>query len=104
MGTTTDLPAPAPAPAPKTNRIGLQVIDYRGGKTTLCGGCGHNAILGRIIYAMYEMGGQPERGAKLCGIGWFSKDPAHFMNPPPSFNLLHSRLPSVATAPLRATP
>ena len=25
-------------PAPKTNRIGLAVLDYRGGKTTLCAG------------------------------------------------------------------
>ena len=24
-----------PAPAPKTNRMGLAVLDYRGGKTTL---------------------------------------------------------------------
>ena len=29
--------------SPKTNRIGLTVLDYRGGKTTLCAGCGHNA-------------------------------------------------------------
>jgi hypothetical protein len=41
---------------PKTNRIGLQVLDYRGGKTTLCAGCGHNAISERIIDAMYDMG------------------------------------------------
>ena len=32
MGTTTTN-TPAPTPAPKINRIGLQVIDYRGGKT-----------------------------------------------------------------------
>ena len=43
-------------PAPKTNRIGLAVLDYRGGKTTLCAGCGHNAISERIIDAFYEMG------------------------------------------------
>ena len=53
--------APTPTPAPKTNRIGLQVLDYRGGKTTLCAGCGHNAISERILDAMYEMGVQPER-------------------------------------------
>ena len=38
-----------PAPAPKTNRIGLAVLDYKGGRTTLCAGCGHNAISERII-------------------------------------------------------
>src|SRR3977135_123634 len=102
MGTTTHTPAPAPAPAPKTNRIGLQVIDYRGGKTTLCAGCGHNAISERIIDAMYEMGVQPERVAKLSGIGCSSKSPAYFMNRAHSFNSVHGRMPSVATGAMLA--
>ena len=58
MGTTTVEPGAA-TPGPKTNRIGLTVIDYKGGKTTLCAGCGHNAISERIIEAMYEMGVNP---------------------------------------------
>src|ERR1700678_3811988 len=95
MGTTTNT-APT-APAPKTNRIGLQVLDYRGGKTTLCAGCGHNAISERIIDAMYDMGVQPERVAKLSGIGCSSKSPAYFMNRAHSFNSVHGRMPSVAT-------
>src|SRR5258706_8736084 len=102
MGTTTNTPAPAPAPAPKTNRIGLQVIDYRGGKTTLCAGCGHNAISERIIDAMYEMGVQPERVAKLSGIGCSSKSPAYFMSRSHSFNAVHGRMPSVATGAVLA--
>src|SRR5262252_9984248 len=85
------------APAPKTNRIGLQVIDYRGGKTTLCAGCGHNAISERIIDALYEMGVQPERLMKLSGIGCSSKSPAYFMSRSHSFNSVHGRMPSVAT-------
>ena len=56
-------------PAPKLNRIGLSVLEYKGGKTTLCAGCGHNAISERIVDAMYEMGVKPERVAKLSGIG-----------------------------------
>ena len=32
-----------PEPGKKINRIGLEVQPYRGGKTTLCAGCGHNA-------------------------------------------------------------
>ena len=36
--------ATTPTSEPKTNRIGLSVLDYKGGKTTLCAGCGHNAI------------------------------------------------------------
>ena len=89
-------------PAPKTNRIGLQVIDYRGGKTTLCAGCGHNAISERIIDAMYEMGVQPERVAKFSGIGCSSKSPAYFMNRSHSFNSVHGRMPSVATGAMLA--
>src|SRR6185503_13594081 len=46
----------APEPGKKTNRIGLEVQPYRGGKTTLCAGCGHNAISERIIDAFFEMG------------------------------------------------
>jgi 2-oxoglutarate ferredoxin oxidoreductase subunit beta len=91
-----------PAPAPKTNRIGLQVLDYRGGKTTLCAGCGHNAISERIIDAFYEMGIQPERVMKLSGIGCSSKSPAYFLSRAHSFNSVHGRMPSVATGALLA--
>src|ERR1700756_2573418 len=89
-------------PAPKTNRIGLAVIDYKGGKTTLCAGCGHNAISERIVDAMYEMGVQPERVAKLSGIGCSSKSPAYFMSRSHSFNSVHGRMPSVATGAVLA--
>lgn len=89
-------------PAVKTNRIGLQVLDYRGGKTTLCAGCGHNAISERIIDAFYEMGVQPERLMKLSGIGCSSKSPAYFMSRAHSFNSVHGRMPSVATGALLA--
>ena len=88
---------PTSTPAPKTNRLGLQVIDYRGSKTTLCAGCGHNAISERIIDAMYEMGVQPERVLKLSGIGCSSKTPAYFVSRAHSFNSLHGRMPSIAT-------
>jgi 2-oxoglutarate/2-oxoacid ferredoxin oxidoreductase subunit beta len=93
---------PTSTPGPKTNRIGLSVIDYRGGKTTLCAGCGHNAISERIIDAMYEMGVQPERVAKLSGIGCSSKTPAYFMSRSHSFNSVHGRMPSVATGAVLA--
>src|SRR5437762_9295086 len=83
--------------APKTNRLGLAVLDYRGGKTTLCAGCGHNAISERIIDALYEMGVQPERVAKLSGIGCSSKSPAYLRSRAHSLNSVHGRMPSVAT-------
>jgi len=93
---------PTSTPAPKTNRIGLAVIDYRGGKTTLCAGCGHNAISERVIDAMYEMGIKPERVIKLSGIGCSSKSPAYFMSRSHSFNSVHGRMPSLATGAVLA--
>src|SRR6201984_3430908 len=95
MATTT-------TPPPKTNRIGLPIVEYRGGKTTLCAGCGHNAISERIIDAMYEMGVPPERVIKPSGIGCSSKSPAYFMSRSHSFNAVHGRMPSVATGAVLA--
>ena len=92
----------ATTPAPKINRLGLSVLDYRGGRTTLCAGCGHNAISERIIDALYEMGVQPERVAKLSGIGCSSKTPAYFLSRAHSFNSVHGRMPSVATGAILA--
>ena len=93
--------ATAPA-APKLNHIGLPVIEYRGGKTTLCAGCGHNAISERIIEAMFQMGVEPERVMKMSGIGCSSKSPAYFMNRSHSFNSVHGRMPSVSTGAILA--
>ena len=94
--------ATATAPNPKVNRIGLPVMDYRGGKTTLCAGCGHNAISERIIDAFFEMGVKPERIMKLSGIGCSSKSPAYFLSRSHSFNSVHGRMPSVATGAILA--
>jgi 2-oxoglutarate ferredoxin oxidoreductase subunit beta len=89
-------------PAPKVNHIGLPVLEYRGGKSTLCAGCGHNAISERIIDAMYEMGVEPERVMKMSGIGCSSKSPAYFMSRSHSFNSVHGRMPSVSTGAILA--
>ena len=94
--------ATAAAQAPKVNHIGLPVLEYRGGKTTLCAGCGHNAISERIIDAMYEMGVAPERVIKPSGIGCSSKSPAYFLGRSHSFNAVHGRMPSVATGAVLA--
>lgn len=93
---------PTSTPGPKTNLIGLTVIDYRGGRTTLCAGCGHNAISERVIDAMYEMGIKPERVIKTSGIGCSSKTPAYFMARAHSFNSVHGRMPSVTTGAVLA--
>src|SRR5271166_697820 len=89
-------------PTPKVNHIGLPIVEYRGGKSTLCAGCGHNAISERIIDAMFEMGVQPERVMKMSGIGCSSKSPAYFMSRSFSFNSVHGRMPSVTTGAVLA--
>jgi 2-oxoglutarate ferredoxin oxidoreductase subunit beta len=48
------------------------------------------------------MGVQPERVAKLSGIGCSSKSPAYFMNRAHSLNSVHGRMPSVATGAMLA--
>ena len=93
---------PTSAPGPKVNHIGLPIVDYRGGKSTLCAGCGHNAISERIIDAMFEMGVEPERVMKMSGIGCSSKSPAYFMSRSHSFNSVHGRMPSVSTGAILA--
>ena len=90
------------APPKRTNRIGLEMASYRGSKTTLCAGCGHNAISERIIDAFFDMGVDPQRVVKLSGIGCSSKSPAYFLNPSHGFNSLHGRMPSLATGALTA--
>ena len=91
-----------PEPGKKVNRIGLEVQPYRGGKTTLCAGCGHNAISERIIDAFFEMGINPKDVIKLSGIGCSSKSPAYFLGGSHGFNSVHGRMPSVATGALLA--
>jgi 2-oxoglutarate ferredoxin oxidoreductase subunit beta len=96
---TTTVPS---APSAKTNRIGLEVAQYKGNKSTLCAGCGHNAISERIIEACFEMGVEPHRVAKLSGIGCSSKSPAYFLNTAYGVNAVHGRMPSIATGALLA--
>jgi 2-oxoglutarate ferredoxin oxidoreductase subunit beta len=91
-----------PEPGKKINRIGLEMQPYRGGKTTLCAGCGHNAISERIIDAFFEMGINPKEVIKLSGIGCSSKSPAYFLGGAHGFNSVHGRMPSVATGALLA--
>jgi 2-oxoglutarate ferredoxin oxidoreductase subunit beta len=93
----------AAAPPPKkTNRIGLEVLNYKGSKTTLCAGCGHNAISERVVECFYELGVEPWRVAKLSGIGCSSKSPAYFLGLSHSFNGVHGRMPALATGAILA--
>ena len=92
----------AAPPPKKTNRIGLEVLNYRGGKTTLCAGCGHNSISERIVECFYEMGVEPWMVSKFSGIGCSSKSPAYFLNLAHGFNGVHGRMPALATGAILA--
>jgi len=79
-----------------TNQIGLTRSDYRGERSTLCPGCGHNTISAQIIMACYEMNIPPQKIVKISGIGCSSKSPTYFLSDSFGFNGLHGRMPSLA--------
>ena len=81
----------------RVNKLGLTRNDYKGRKSTLCVGCGHNSIVNQIIAVAYELSLPPHRVIKVSGIGCSSKAPAYFMSRSHGFNSLHGRMPSVAT-------
>ena len=84
----------------KLNQIGMSKEQYKGRQSTLCLGCGHNAIVGQVIAACYELNIPPERFLKVSGIGCSSKAPTYFMERSFGFNGLHGRMPSLATGAL----
>lgn len=88
--------------AKKANRVGLEVLSYRGSKTTLCAGCGHNAISERLIECFFEMGIEPWMVSKFSGIGCSSKSPAYFLGLAHGFNGVHGRMPALATGAVLA--
>ena len=91
-----------PVPPKKVNRIGLALVDYKGKPSTLCDGCGHDAISSQLIKAFYELGIPPHQVAKLSGIGCSSKTPAYFLGKSHGFNGVHGRMPSLAAGTVLA--
>lgn len=92
-----------PAAAPKNvNRLGLTINEYKGADSTLCAGCGHDAITAQIIKAFYEYGVDPTKVAKLSGIGCSSKTPAYFLSKSHGLNGVHGRMPALATGVMLA--
>ncbi|MBI2601690.1 MAG: 2-oxoacid:ferredoxin oxidoreductase subunit beta [Deltaproteobacteria bacterium] len=81
----------------KANALGLKIDDYRGAPSTLCGGCGHDAISTAIMQACFELAIPPEKLVKLSGIGCSSKTPAYFVRGAHAFNAIHGRMPAIAT-------
>ncbi|MBL8154188.1 MAG: 2-oxoacid:ferredoxin oxidoreductase subunit beta [Anaerolineae bacterium] len=82
---------------PKTNALGLTREEYKGSKSTLCPGCGHDSISNQIISMAYDLGINQHNLVKFSGIGCSSKTPAYFLGRAHSFNSVHGRMPSVAT-------
>jgi len=89
-------------PTDRVNDLGLRQRDYEGVLSTLCAGCGHDAITAAIVQAFWEMSIAPECVIKLSGIGCSSKTPAYFISGAHGFNSVHGRMPSVATGALAA--
>ncbi|MBI1746231.1 MAG: 2-oxoacid:ferredoxin oxidoreductase subunit beta [Acidobacteria bacterium] len=96
MATTGTMPPKA------VNRLGFTMADYRGQESTLCAGCGHDAITSQIIKAFWEYGVEPHRVAKMSGIGCSSKTTAYFVNQGHGFNAVHGRMPAIATGAMLA--
>ncbi|HEY3321453.1 MAG TPA: 2-oxoacid:ferredoxin oxidoreductase subunit beta [Planctomycetota bacterium] len=85
------------AEAPKTNKIGCTMDVYKGAESTLCAGCGHNAVTAQLIKALFDTGIQPHMVAKMSGIGCSSRTTAFFINQAHGFNGVHGRMAPVAT-------
>ena len=81
----------------KENILGIPIQEYKGAKSTLCAGCGHDSITDKIIKACFNNGIKPNMVAKMSGIGCSSKTPAYFLSQSHGFNSVHGRMPSVST-------
>lgn len=82
---------------PQINHVHLTKKDYQGSPSTMCKGCGHDAITASIITACYESAIDPKRVIKLSGIGCSSKTTNYFLNQSFGFNGTHGRMAPLAT-------
>jgi 2-oxoglutarate ferredoxin oxidoreductase subunit beta len=96
MSTATPA-APAPAAKPNVNRLGVDMTAYKGLPSTLCKGCGHDAITSNLTHSAYDYGVDPYMVAKLSGIGCSSKTTAYLMSQSHGFNAVHGRMAAIAT-------
>ncbi len=83
----------------KLNVLNLDKSEYKGGKSSLCPGCGHDQVSNVIIQAAWENGLPPEGIAKMSGIGCSSHTPAYFLGNSHGINTVHGRMPSVKNGP-----
>ncbi|MDH4120230.1 MAG: 2-oxoacid:ferredoxin oxidoreductase subunit beta [Deltaproteobacteria bacterium] len=84
------------------NNLGLTLREYQGAESTLCKGCGHDAITASIVAACHQGGLDPRQVVKLSGIGCSSKTTNYFMNNSFGFNSTHGRMAPLATGVMMA--
>src|SRR5688572_27908646 len=81
----------------KLNRLNLTEKDYDGAPSTMCRGCGHDAISASVQRAYFENSIDPRKFVTLSGIGCSSKTSAYFLSQSFGFNVVHGRMSAVAT-------
>lgn len=84
-------------PSQTKNAIGLTCRDYEGAVSTLCSGCGHDAITTSIVQAFWDLSIPPHRVAKLSGLGCSSKTPSYFLKDAHGLDGVHGGMASLAT-------
>ncbi len=89
-----------PQPAPQ--QAGADRAHYEGAMSTLCAGCGHDAVTAAIVRAFFELDTPPHMVAKLSGIGCSSKTPTYFLSGAHGFNCAHGRMPAIAAGAVAA--
>lgn len=77
---------------------------YKGSKSTLCVGCGHDSVTANIISALHSQQIDPSQLVKLSGIGCSSKTPTYFASGSFGFNSIHGRMAPLATGVHHANP
>src|SRR5262249_5113738 len=85
-----------PSKSGASHRRNRALKAYKGAESTLCSGCGHDAITSAIIKAFFEYGIEPHMVSKLSGIGCSSKTTAYFLNRSHGFNAVHGRMAAIA--------
>jgi len=99
---TPKLPGGGAPKGPALNHLKLAQTEYQGAPSTLCSGCGHDAITSAITRALWENATNPYKVAKMSGIGCSSKTTAYFLSRSWGFNSVHGRMPSVTTGAVLA--
>jgi 2-oxoglutarate/2-oxoacid ferredoxin oxidoreductase subunit beta len=97
MSTTQEAPKPAAPKPPAVNRLGIAQTEYKAADSTLCAGCGHDAITAQLIRAMFELGVDPYGVAKSSGIGCSSKTTTYFLGKSHGLAGCHGRAAAMAT-------